>query len=99
MKKLLLPVMAILFALFSCDLFDLGQEKKKDTKDTADYSVFFQTNDGPALRFADFDLYDSSTCIFTLNRYILNWKTWIRILLPFWMGKIQYIRANSGLHI
>jgi hypothetical protein len=67
MKKLLLPAVAMMLALVSCDLFDLGQEKKKDTMDTADYSVFFQTNDGPALRFADFDLYDSSTCIFYLK--------------------------------
>ena len=67
MKKILLPAVAIMFTLFSCDLFDLGQEKKKDTKDTADYSVFFQTSDGLALRFADFELYDSSTRIFYLK--------------------------------
>lgn len=67
MKRSLLPGIMVMLTLFSCDLFDLGQEKKKDIKDTADYSVFFQTSDGPALCFADFELYDSSTHIFYLK--------------------------------
>jgi len=64
MKKLLLPAMAIMFALFSCDLFDLGQGR---IRKEMDHDVFFQTIDGLAFRYDEFSFYDSSTHIFYLK--------------------------------
>ncbi len=70
MNKTLSVGIAVIFALISCE-YDEKDPNKDDNHETdpivTDPEVFFQTSDGLAFRFSDFDFYDSSACLFYLK--------------------------------
>jgi hypothetical protein len=72
MNKLRFFGIAVILTLASCERSE--KDTDRDNKHETDPEVFFQTGEGLAYRFNDFDFYDSSTCIFYFKTTHEEWE-------------------------